>query len=195
MSNVVFAEGERVTLRPIEEDDLGFVAAGVNHPEVRPFVGQSFPTSVARERRYLAELNERTDAVSVLVTVGDDRVGVAEFDPVDREAGVADLGIWIHPDHHGGGYGREATELMLAYAFDELRMHKVTAEAYDHNAASKGLLESVGFTREGVGREDAFLGGEYRDTHYFGILEGEWRDRADAGPATAPDGARDEPEG
>ena len=195
MSNVVFAEGERVALRPIEGTDLEFVAEGVNHPAVRPFVGQSFPTSVARERRYLEELDERTDAVSVLVTAGDDRVGVVEFDPVDREAGVAEIGLWIHPDRHGDGYGREATELMLAYAFDELRMHKVTAEAYETNAASKGLLESIGFTREGVGREDAFLDGEYRDTHYFGMLEGEWRDLTGAGSATAPEGDGDDPEG
>jgi RimJ/RimL family protein N-acetyltransferase len=176
MSNVVFVEGDRVTLRPIEEADLEFVTEGVNHPEVRPFVGQSFPTSVARERRYLEELNERTDAVSVLAVAGDERIGVVEFDPVDREAGVADMAIWMHPDHHGSGYGREATELMLDYAFDELRIHKVTAEAYDLNAASRGILESVGFVHEGVGREDAFLRGEYRDTHYYGVLEGEWRD-------------------
>lgn len=179
MSNVVFMEGDRVTLRPIEEDDLGFLTEGVNHPEVRPFVGQSFPTSLARERRYLEELNERGDAVSVLVTSGDERVGVVEFDPIDREAGVADLALWLHPAHHGGGYGREATALMLDYAFDELRVHKVTAEAYDLNAASRGLLESVGFTHEGVGREDAYLDGGYRDTHYYGIIEREWRDRGD----------------
>jgi RimJ/RimL family protein N-acetyltransferase len=179
MSNVVFAEGERVTLRPIEEADLGFLARGVNHPEVRPFVGQTFPTSVARERRYLEELDERTDAVSVLAVAGDERVGVVEFDPIDREAGVADFALWIHPDHHGGGYGREAAELMIAYAFDELRVHKVTAEAYGPNAASRALLESLGLTREGVGREDVFLDGEYRDTHYFGLLEREWRDGGD----------------
>ena len=179
MSNVVFAEGERVTLRPIEEADLGFLTRGVNHPEVRPFVGQSFPTSVARERRYLAELDERTDAVSVLAVAGDERVGVVEFDPIDREAGVADFALWIHPDHHGGGYGREAADLMLGYAFEELRIHKVTAEAYETNGASRALLESLGFTREGVGREDVFLDGEYRDTHYFGLLEREWRDGGD----------------
>ncbi|MFC6940504.1 GNAT family protein [Salinirubellus sp. GCM10025818] len=181
MSNVIFVAGDRVTLRPIEEADLDFLTEGVNHPEVRPFVGQPFPTSVARERRYLEELNERTDAVAVLAVAGDERVGVVEFDPVDREAGVADLAIWMHPDHHGSGYGSEATELMLDYAFDELRVHKVTAEAYDVNAASRGLLESIGFTREGVGREDAFFDGEHRDTHYYGVLEGEWRDREEPG--------------
>jgi RimJ/RimL family protein N-acetyltransferase len=176
MSDVVFVAGERVTLRPVEETDLEFVTEGVNHPDVRPFVGQSFPTSLDRERRYLEELNERVDAIQVLVTAGDERVGVVEFDPIDRECGAAELGVWIHPEHQGEGYGREAFCLAVGYAFDELRIHKVTANAYDVNAASRSLLESVGFTHEGVGREDAFLEGDYHDTHYYGLLEREWRD-------------------
>ena len=179
MSNVVFVAGERVTLRPVEEDDLEFVTEGVNHPQVRPFVGQSFPTSLDRERRYLEEMNERLDAIQVIAVAEDERVGVVEFDPIDRETGVAEIGFWIHPDHHGQGYGREALCLLVAYAFDELRIHKVTANAYDVNAASRGLLESVGFIHEGVGREDAFLDGEYHDTHYYGLLEREWRGRRD----------------
>jgi hypothetical protein len=35
------------------------------------------------------------------------------------------------------------------------------------------------YVEEGVGREDAFLDGAYRDTHYYGVLEREWRARAD----------------
>lgn len=178
MSNVVFVAGERITLRPVEEDDLEFVTEGVNHPQVRPFVGQSFPTTLAGERRYFEELNERRDAIQLLVVAEDERIGVVEFDPIDRETGVTELGFWIHPDHHGEGYGREALCLVLAYAFAELRIHKVTANAYDVNEASRGLLESVGFTHEEVGREDAFLDGDYHDTHYYGLLEREWRDRS-----------------
>ncbi|WP_380676121.1 GNAT family N-acetyltransferase [Salinigranum sp. GCM10025319] len=174
MSRVTFIEGDRVSLHPIEEEDLAFVTEGVNHPRVRPLVGQWFPTPLARERRYYEETNERLDAVQVLVTGEGDRVGVVEFDPVDHETGVADLAVWIHPDRRRSGYATEAVELMVDYAFSELRIHKVTANAYAANDASRRMLESVGFVEEGVGREDAFFDGEYHDTHYFGILEDEW---------------------
>lgn len=171
-----FINGESVLLRPIEESDLEFVREGVNHPEVRPYVGQSFPTSLARERRYLEESNRTLDTIQLLVEADGEPVGVVEFDPIDREAGVAEFAVWIHPDFHRHGYAREATGLMLDYAFDELRMHKVTANAFETNEASQRLFGSLGFTREGVGREDAFLEGEYRDTVYYGILDREWRD-------------------
>ncbi|MFB6105989.1 MAG: GNAT family N-acetyltransferase [Halobacteriaceae archaeon] len=174
MTNVVFARGDAVTLHPLQEADLEFVCEGVNHPAVRPHVGQSFPTSLAREQRYFEEASQTLDVVQALVSADGQRVGVVEFDPVDRDAGVAEFTVWVHPDHQGNGYAREATELMLDYAFDELRMHKVTANAFAGNDASRALLESVGFTREGVGREDAYVDGGYRDTHYYGVLAREW---------------------
>jgi RimJ/RimL family protein N-acetyltransferase len=178
MPRATFVEGDRVSLHPIEEEDLAFVAEGVNHPQIRPLVGQWFPTPLAREHRYFEEMNERVDAVQVLVTADDERVGVIELDPIDHETGVADLGAWIHPDRRRSGYAREAVGLMVDYAFSELRIHKVTANAYAANDASRTMLESIGFVEEGVGREDAFFDGEYHDTHYFGVLEDEWDVRA-----------------
>lgn len=180
---MAFLEGPTVSLRPVEESDLEFVHAGLNHPAVRPFVGQRLPTSLAGEREYLEAANDRDDAVQLLVEVDGEPVGVVEFDPIDREAGVADLAVWVHPDHQGRGYAREAVELMCTYAFDELRLHKVTADAYASNEASRGLFESIGFVQEGIGREDAYFDGEYRDSVYYGLLEDEWP-REDIGDGT-----------
>ncbi|MDN4015312.1 GNAT family protein, partial [Chryseobacterium gambrini] len=82
----------------------------------------------------------------------------------------ADLAVWIHPERQRSGYAREAVTLMVDYAFAELRVHKVTANAYAVNESSRRMLEAVGFTEEGVGREDSFFDGAYHDTHYFGVL-------------------------
>ncbi|MFC5368197.1 GNAT family N-acetyltransferase [Salinirubrum litoreum] len=193
MPGAAFLVGDRVTLTTVESDDVAFLRDGVNHPEVRALVGQPFPTNLDQEHSYWEDVTERSDAVQVLITVSreaaetdaegsddaDDRVpvGVVELDPVDRETGVADLGVWIHPAHHRQGYASEAIELVVGYAFDELRMHKVTANAYARNEASRRMLASLGFVEEGVGREDAFLDGAYHDTHYFGVLDAEWRER------------------
>ena len=174
MSGATFLSGDRVTLRTVEESDLEFLRDGVNHPDVRTAVGQSFPTNLRSERRYWEAAGDDGDVVSVLVWADDERVGLVEFDPVDRETGVAELAFWLHPDHQGGGYAREAATLMLDYAFSELRIHKVTANAYDSNDPSRALLERLGFVEEGIGREEDFFDGEYHDTHYYGLLEGEW---------------------
>ena len=80
------------------------------------------------------------------------------------------------PEAWGEGYATEATELLVAYGFDQLRFNKVVAHAFAFNAASRRVLEKVGFTEEGVDREEAFIDGEYVDVHRYGLLEREWRE-------------------
>lgn len=174
MSVGAFLTGDRVTLRPVEQEDLPFVRDGVNHPAVRRGIGQPMPSNLPTETRWFEEANRDNDVLQLLVCDQDLRVGMVEVDPVDRENGTADLAFWIHPDQHEQGYGREAISLVLDYTFTELRVHKVTANAFATNEASRTLLEDLGFTEEGVGREDAYLDGGYVDTHYYGLLADEW---------------------
>lgn len=175
MPGAVFLRGDRVTLRTVEENDLEFIRDGVNHPDVRSLVGQSFPTNIPQEEKFFDEANENDDVIQVLITAQNDRIGFMEFDPIDRETGTAELAFWVLPEYQREGYAREAAELMLEYAFNELRMHKVSANVYEFNEPSMEFLKDIGFTQEGVLRENAFVGGEYHDTYYFGILEREWR--------------------
>lgn len=176
MPGATFLTGDLVTLKTVEAEDLEFVRDGVNHPAVRRPVGQSLPTNSVRERRYFEEMSESDETVQLLITGGGERVGVIELDSIDFENGTAEVAYWIDPDHRRQGYARDALQTVVGYAFDELRLHKVTASVYEFNVASFELLKGAGFTEEGVHREDAFVDGRYVDTHWFGVLESEWRD-------------------
>ena len=176
MSGATFLTGDLVTLKTVEAEDLEFLRDGVNHPAVRRPVGQSLPTNGARERRYFDEMSESDELVQLLITSGDERVGVIELDAIDYENGTAEVAYWIDPEQRRQGYARDAVLTTVGYAFDELRLHKVTASVYEFNVASLELLKDVGFTEEGVHRDDAFVEGRYVDTHWFGVLDSEWRD-------------------
>jgi RimJ/RimL family protein N-acetyltransferase len=64
---------------------------------------------------------------------------------------------------------------MTDYAFDELRQHRVSARVFGFNEASRALFEdTLGYRHEGVHREETYIDGEYRDVHYYGVLESEW---------------------
>ncbi|MDX1745659.1 MAG: GNAT family protein, partial [Halobacteriales archaeon] len=131
-------------------------------------------SNLPTEERWFESANRDYDVLQLIVFDEGVRVGMVELNPIDRETGVAELAFWIHPDHREHGYGREAIAVLLEYTFDELRVHKVTANAFASNEASRNLLTSLGFTEEGIGREDTYMDGVYADTHYYGILEDEW---------------------
>jgi [ribosomal protein S5]-alanine N-acetyltransferase len=172
----VFLDGDRIALRTIEESDLEFLQSAVVDPRVRRPIGTAIPLNADQERAFFETVVSDEETVQLLVTRAEDGtpVGTVGLDPIDERAGVAEVGYWIAPEHWEKGYGSEATALIVRYAFDQLRLHKVTARVFEFNEGSKRLLKSVGFTAEGIQREQAFIDGEYQDCHWYGLLAPEW---------------------
>ncbi|SDR26052.1 GNAT family N-acetyltransferase [Natronobacterium texcoconense] len=175
MPDSTFLPGDRVDLRPIEEDDLEFLRDAINDPQVWRPIGGSHPLNLEQEREFFENVVCGDDGVHLLITADDSPVGTIGLREIDWESGTAEVGYWIEPDEHGQGYGSEAAELVVGYAFDQLGLHRIRAHVFEFNDASQRLLESIGFTREGTERESQFIDGEYWDTYWYGLLEDEWR--------------------
>jgi RimJ/RimL family protein N-acetyltransferase len=85
-----------------------------------------------------------------------------------------DVGWTFHPDYHGQGYATEAARVLLTYAFDELKLHRVTAGCDTRNTASVRLMERLGMRREGHSLQSTFLQGAWRDDYSYALLREEW---------------------
>lgn len=85
-----------------------------------------------------------------------------------------DLGYWLVPEHHGEGYGTETVSLLVDFCFRTYEHPAVGAVAYEFNAASRDLLESLGFAEEGVTQCDRFVDGEYVDTYNYVLFREDW---------------------
>lgn len=176
MPGPVFQSGARVTLNTVEEEDLDALARARSDPDVRIPLGIETPGNRGVIEEFYEETISGEEGYWFTVVADDDLVGAVVYKHVDDADGVAELSYWIYPEYQGEGYGSEAVELLLEYGFDELRLHRVRADCYATNDASQGLLESLGFEREGHFREAAFVGGRYVDVFRYGLLAEEWRD-------------------
>lgn len=176
MPGAAFLEGETVTLRTLEEEDLPFCRDAVNDPDVRGSIETTRPMSLAAEREWFEDLQANDDHVVLLICVDGEPVGTVGLDGIDRRAGVAEIGYLVVPSHWGNGYATAAVELLAGYAFDELRLNRVQAHVYEFNEASKRVLEKAGFEAEGVKREGDFVAGAHVDVHWYGLLSGDWTD-------------------
>ena len=90
-----------------------------------------------------------------------------------------ELGYGLVGEVHGEGYGKEAVTLAVDYTFRTYEHPAVGAGAFVFNDASRGLLESLGFSEEGRTRRDMFVDGEYRDMVQYSLLREEWAGRGD----------------
>lgn len=86
-----------------------------------------------------------------------------------------EIGIDILPGFQGKGYGREAIEWALDYAFRRAGLHRVRIRAFEWNAGALRLYEKIGFKIEGREREALWHEGRFWDGVEFGMLEQEWR--------------------
>ncbi|PSQ27369.1 GNAT family N-acetyltransferase [Halobacteriales archaeon QS_9_68_17] len=187
MPGAAFLRGERVTLRTVEEEDLEFVRDNIDDPRVRRPLTSASPTNMETTREHFEEHVSGDDTVELAVCVDDGarRFEDAESDGprdgdvlgtvslFDIEDGHAEIGYWLTPDVHGDGVMTEAARLLVRYAFEELRLHRVRGRALATNEPSKRVLRNCGMQEEGVMREAEHVNGEYVDMVYFGVLREE----------------------
>lgn len=175
MPGPTFAEGDVVTLRTVEEEDLELLQRLINDPRVRTGLAATTPTTMAQERDWYETLGD--DGVQVLVCVEGDAVGTVSYRRVNPDWGTAELAYFLDPDAWGNGYATDAARTMVAYAFEERRWRKVWARVFETNPASMRVLEKAGFEEEAVLPDQAYLEGSPRDVHRFGLRRADWEGR------------------
>ena len=75
------------------------------------------------------------------------------------------------PQYWENGYATEAVEAILAYAFVDLSLHRISAGVATENVRSIKLLEKVGMRREGKLRKILPIRGEWWDNYQYAMLE------------------------
>ena len=174
MPGPVFLSGDEISLRTVEREDLDFLSTHRNDPEIRRWMPRAHPQNREQLEEEFEGYISDDDGVNLVAAVDGDAVGFVSLFDVQQESGRARLAAWFAPDAQGQGYGTEAAELLVDYAFDERRLHKLVAGALATNDASRGLLESLGFAREGRQADHYYVRGEYVDRVVYGLLETEW---------------------
>ncbi len=78
------------------------------------------------------------------------------------------------PEFQGNGYCLESVQLLLSFAFNELKAHKVLGMCHCENKKSAFIMEKAGMSKRGVFREEYLCGGKWVDQFYFSMLEREY---------------------
>lgn len=100
------------------------------------------------------------------ITLGHIRHGVAQS---------GQIGYWMGESHAGKGYMSEAIGLVVSYAFDTLRLHRIEAACIPENTRSIRVLEKAGFRREGLLRSYLRINGSWQDHYLYALIAGDHR--------------------
>ena len=112
-----------------------------------------------------------------LVTLSHERVvGSTRFLALRPEHRSVEIGwTWLAPSAWGGGANVEAKLLMLRHAFEAWGCRRVELKTDALNERSRGAMEAMGATFEGIHRKHMLVrGGENRDSAWYSIVDEEW---------------------
>lgn len=81
----------------------------------------------------------------------------------------AKLSYGTFNNHWRQGYGREAVDAAIIYAFKKLKLHRLEAEIEPTNKASLAFIKTLGFHAEGRRRKAIYLEKSWQDMMIYAI--------------------------
>lgn len=164
------------TLRPLQEADLAMVRRWRNHPEVRRYMYTQHEIGEAEHRRWYQDSQRDSSRHLLLAEEVERPFGFINIQLSGIAPHRAEWGFYLSPEAPRGS-GQALGLAALAYAFDELKIHKLCGEALSSNNRSRDFHERLGFVQEAHLRDHHFDGQTYHDVIGFGLLRSEWQAR------------------
>lgn len=160
---------ERLVLRPLRMEDAEAFYEMRANAEVALYLARPPSESLdaaTRELQRILTLVAEGNTVGWAVTLRDDdqllgTIGLPRIDMRHRNSSIAfelSRSVW------GKGYVREAIAPVLHYGFEVIGLHRIQAEVDPRNLRSLRVLESAGFQREGLLRENEWARDRFVDT-------------------------------
>lgn len=94
-----------------------------------------------------------------------------------RTGRIGEIGYWVRTDLNRRGLATEATGALMRAGYEALGLHKIILRIAVGNRGSERVAEKLGFTQEGVLREELLIRGNWVDHSLYSMLEGEFMRR------------------
>jgi RimJ/RimL family protein N-acetyltransferase len=180
---------DHLVLREFVESDFEATLAYQSDPRYLRYYQRSWAERTREEARKFfqrqldAQQEQPRTSFQVAITLREDgkligNVGVRRS---SANATEGDIGCELAPDYWSLGYATEATRAILAFGFEQLGLHRLSASTIAANSGAWRVLEKLGMTREDELRETTLLEDGWANSLIYGMLEQEWRARSEGG--------------
>ncbi|HUJ51557.1 MAG TPA: GNAT family N-acetyltransferase [Bryobacteraceae bacterium] len=162
-----FLKTERLGFSCWTSEDFPLAQGLWGDPEVARFLGGPFTDQQIHQRleRHMALLRDyNVQYWPIFLRETGDHVGCGGLQPYRIDEGIYELGFHLHRAYWGRGLAEEAARAVIGYAFESLGLETLFAGHHPENAASRRVLERLGFQYAG---EDVYPPSGMLEPTYF----------------------------
>lgn len=174
---VPYIETQRLILRGLVEDDIGFLYQHFSKDEINEYSSFDNLTSLEEARdfykKYIVPTTTRFRLGMVLKDTNE-LIGTLGFHRFSKKDSCLEVGGDLMREYWGQGLMTEALKSLIQYGFEHMGLNRIEASTNSKNTRSIRLAERVGFKKEGVLRKKYFYNGEYHDDIVYSLLKEEW---------------------
>ena len=183
--NDVFT-GKLVRLSAFDPQEMSKVYARWNrnseysrllNSSLRPL--QSLKAAAKWMEEEVGEMSPASYYFTIRTLENDKLIGELGLDVVNWSGRDAFVGLGIgETENWSQGYGTDAMNVLLRFAFTEINLRRVTLTVFEYNPRAIRSYEKAGFQHEGRLRQVLNKEGKRWDMLYMGILREEWLELA-----------------
>ena len=170
--------GEGITLRELRLSDAGSLLALLTTEEVTRFISPP-PTTIEGFERFIMWAQREREAgryacFAVVPDGYDTAIGLFQLRQLDPSFGTGEWGFALGSAFWGSGLFVRGAGLVLEFAFDVIRAHRLEARAAVQNGRGNGALRKIGAIQEGILKQSFLRGGVHHDQSLWAILHEDW---------------------
>lgn len=138
---------DRLLLRPLVIEDDKEILALRSNEKVNTYLDRT-PDKTIEDSRIFIHNILKNSFVYWAITIHDQLIGTICLFDFEGNAGKAEIGFELLPEHQGKGIMHEAVSKVISYSFETI--HLVLLEGYVHkdNVPSQKLLEKLNFKQQ-----------------------------------------------
>jgi RimJ/RimL family protein N-acetyltransferase len=167
---------ERVQLAPLTLDHAAAMARWMDDPVVSRNLGLRSAPSFEKTCAWIERAQTDATVYARAALLDQVHVGNVVLDQIDAYLGSARLSIYIgEAAARHAGVGRTALYRLLREGFERLSLHKIWLTVHCEHQPAITLYTRLGFTLEGVHRDEFRLDGRRVNLWYMGMLHDDFK--------------------
>lgn len=173
--NILRLRGKNIELKILTPEDSYDVSEyykrNIKHLETyEPLRDNEFYTIKGQRKNLMMSYKQFLNGTSINLGIYKNKILIGKIQLTNIVRGVfqnAFVGYSIDEKEQGKGYMKEALNLVVEYAFNDMEIHRIEAGTLVDNLKSQSVLKGCGFKEIGVSEKYLFINGKWRDHKIF----------------------------